>query len=260
ANFTKSGAKEILESTLSQLEQLKIEYTQNDENSYNDCDVVIIIGGDGTIIHHAKKAAFFNKPVIGINAGRVGFLSSVEKWELNKLSCLKSGEYQIEERMLLHVEYNGKTYNCLNDAVISKSLASRMLDLDVSVNSGSMSYRADGLIAATPTGSTAYSLSAGGPLVEPDLSAIILTPICSQWSAAKSIMLSQNNIIKIKVRAPENTLATLTVDGESAIEVENDGEVVISKENDISVKFIKISNSGFYDIFATKQKSGDNND
>ena len=135
-----------------------------------------------------------------------------------------------------------------------------MLDIDVELNCGSMSSRADGLIAATPTGSTAYSLSAGGPLVEPDLPAIILTPICSQWSSAKSIVLSSNNAVKIGVRSPENTQAMLSIDGENAIEVKNDKQVIISQDNQYFVKFIKISNNGFYDVFAQKQKSGDTND
>lgn len=259
-NYSKDDAEAIFKKVKKQFKKLNIEIFENDPNSYNKCDAVVIIGGDGTIIHHAKMAAFYDKPVIGINAGRIGFLSSLEKWELDKLSCLITGEYTIEKRMLLKVEYDNNTYRCLNDAVISKSFASRMLDIDLSLNSGSMSYRADGLIAATPTGSTAYSLSAGGPLVEPDLPAVILTPICSQWSSAKSIVLCADNVVKIKARSPENTRAMLSIDGENAIEVKNDKEVVISKDNEFFVKFIKICKNGFYDVFALKQKSGDNND
>ena len=97
-------------------------------------------------------------------------------------------------------------------------------------------------------------------MVEPDLPAIILTPICSQWSSAKSIVLSSNNAVKIGVRSPENTQAMLSIDGENAIEVKNDKQVIISQDNQYFVKFIKISNSGFYDVFAQKQKSGDTND
>ena len=259
-NFSKDGAQKIFKDVKKQLKKLKIEFFENDPNAYKKCDVVLIIGGDGTIIHHAKMAAYCDKPVIGINAGRIGFLSSIEKWELQKLSCLISGDYTVEKRMLIKVEYDNNTYRCLNDAVISKSFASRMLDIDVELKCGSMSSRADGLIAATPTGSTAYSLSAGGPLVEPDLPAIILTPICSQWSSSKSIVLSSNNAVKIGVRSPENTQAMLSIDGENAIEVENDKQVIISQDNQYFVKFIKISDNGFYDVFAQKQKSGDTND
>jgi len=160
------------------------------EQLYELADIIVVIGGDGTIIHSAKKAAEFSKPVLGINAGRVGYLAGLEGNELGKLKNLLSGDYSIKSRMLLSVQIGEKEYLSLNDAVISKGPVSRMIDITVKLHGECISYRADGLIAATPVGSTAYSLSAGGPIVDPDLDSIILTPICPQSLYARPILIA----------------------------------------------------------------------
>ena len=147
-----------------------------------NCDLLIAIGGDGTIIHSAKHAVVFDKPILGINAGRLGFLAGLEQDELDYLQQLAACNYQIEERMMLEVVHHSEkgeiSYFALNDAVISKGALARVIDLDIyCMNRYVSSYRADGIIFSTPTGSTAYALSAGGPIVEPAIDAIGMTPI-----------------------------------------------------------------------------------
>ena len=143
-----------------------------EEELYSLADVIITIGGDGTIIRYAKRASQDNKPVLGINAGRMGYLANLEQNELGLISKLKTKEYFVEKRMMLSVTVveNGKTvgeYSAINDAVITSGFISRIIDVSVSVGGDSINYRADGLIISTPTGSTAYSMSAGGPIIDP---------------------------------------------------------------------------------------------
>ena len=185
---------------------------------YKTADLIITIGGDGTIIRYAKRAAYDNKPVLGINAGRVGYLANIEQNELSLLSKLKSGEYFVEKRMMLSVSVceNGKTigeYNALNDAVITSGFISRIIDISVFLGRDSISYRADGLIISTPTGSTAYSMSAGGPIIDPLTENMCITPICSHSLSAKPILLGADNTIKLKAYSKKRTDIYLTVDG-----------------------------------------------
>ena len=174
-----------------------------EEQLYKAADIIITIGGDGTIIRYAKRAAFDNKPVLGINAGRVGYLANIEQNELELLHKLKQNEYFVEKRMMLSVTVfeNGRRlgeYNALNDAVITGGFISRIIDISVILGGDSINYRADGLIISTPTGSTAYSMSAGGPIIDPLTQSMCITPICSHSLSAKPILLGAENTIKVK--------------------------------------------------------------
>ena len=194
-NLDKRGSSETVEKMASFFKECGIvaylpddiccagyEHAPQDE-LYKMADIIITIGGDGTIIRFAKRAAQDGKAVLGINAGRVGYLANIEQNEYNLLSKLATGEYSIEERMMLNitVKENGNVigeYEALNDAVISSGYLSRIIDVTASVDGGDViAYHADGLIAATPTGSTAYSMSAGGPVIDPDMKCVCLTPI-----------------------------------------------------------------------------------
>ena len=175
----------------------------NENELYRIADLIITIGGDGTIIRYAKRAAMDNKPILGINAGRVGYLANIEQNELSLISKLKTGEYFVENRMMLNVEIveNGQTinqYTALNDAVITSGFISRIIDTNVFLGNDSINYRADGLIVSTPTGSTAYSLAAGGPIIDPLTQNFCITPICLHSLSAKPIILGAENKIKIK--------------------------------------------------------------
>ncbi len=224
----------------------------SEEDIYRLSDIVVVIGGDGTIIHSAKKAALYQKPVLGINAGRVGYLAGLERNEIAKLSDLLSGEYQIEKRMLLSVSAGDKTFYCLNDAVVSKGSRSNMIDITATIGEENISYRADGLIAATPTGTTAYSLSAGGPIVDPKLESIVLTPICPQSLFARPILLHGGESVEIVADAPTETGAFLTIDGEESWPVDSNHPITISRAEKIFVQLIKLQKGMFLNALAEK--------
>lgn len=232
------------------------EHAPEDE-LYSVADVIITIGGDGTIIRFAKRAARDGKPVLGINAGRVGYLANIEQNEYNLLSKLKTGEYTIEERIMLQitVKENGEVigvYEALNDAVISSGYLSRIIDVTASVDGGDViTYHADGLIAATPTGSTAYSMSAGGPVIDPTMKCVCLTPICSHSLAAKPILIGGNKEIKLKAFSKKRTDIYLSVDGRKVVNVKPFTEIYITQSPNV-VKLVRINDRSFYKTLSLK--------
>lgn len=227
-----------------------------EDELYKIADLIITIGGDGTIIRYAKRAAMDNKPVLGINAGRMGYLANIEQNELHLLSKLKNNEFIIENRMMLTVEIfeNDKKlgeYYALNDAVITSGFISRIIDTNVYVGNDSIHYRADGLIVSTPTGSTAYSMSAGGPIIDPLTESFCITPICSHSLSAKPILLGADNKIKLKSFSKKRTDIYLTVDGRKVANVKPYTEIYISKSN-LSAKLIRLNDRSFYKTLSVK--------
>ncbi len=224
---------------------------------YKIADVIITIGGDGTIIRFAKRAAQDGKAVLGINAGRVGYLANIEQNEYNLLSKLGTGEYTIEERMMLNITVKENDnvigeYEALNDAVISSGYLSRIIDVTASVDGGDViTYHADGLIAATPTGSTAYSMSAGGPVIDPTMKCVCLTPICSHSLAAKPILIGGEKEIKLKAYSKKRTDIFLSVDGRKVAPVKPFTEIYISQSKN-SVKLVRINDRSFYKTLSLK--------
>lgn len=225
----------------------------------NICDIVIVVGGDGSIIHAAKHAAVAQKPILGINLGRVGFVAGLEPNELDKLSDLVSGNFEIEKRMMLEVSVKASTDDkeqkifALNDAVISRGALSRIIDLEVTCNDSKISqYRSDGIIISTPTGSTAYSLSAGGPVLEPQMRCILLTPICSHTLFSRSIVFCDKT--KLSIAAKEHSDLSeihLSIDGETSVKLYEDFNVSI-RPSDIEVRFINLKGKDFYKILNEK--------
>lgn len=229
-----------------------------EEELYSLADVIITIGGDGTIIRYAKVAAKYHKPVLGINAGRMGYLANLEQDEISLVSKLKGNDYFTEKRMMLTVSVveNGKQigeYTALNDAVITSGFISRIIDISAIVAGDSISYRADGLIISTPTGSTAYSMSAGGPIIDPLMQSICITPICSHSLAAKPILMSANSTIKLKAFSKKRTDIYLTVDGRKVCPVKPYTEIYIKKSPDI-VQLLRLNNRSFYKTLSYKFK------
>ena len=227
---------------------------------YKMADYIITIGGDGTIMRYAKQAACYNKAVIGINAGRMGFLANIEQNELDLLKKLKTGEFTVEKRMMLSVSVteNGKVineYNALNDAVITSGFISRIVDISVGVGEDFISYRADGLILSTPTGSTAYSMSAGGPIIDPLTESFCITPICSHSLSAKPILLGADNTVKLKAFSKKKTDIYLTIDGRKVATMRPFTEVVI-KRSPSFVQLIRLNNRSFYNTLSYKFKDG----
>ena len=221
------------------------------------CDVIIAIGGDGTLIHAAKQAAFLGVGVLGVNTGRLGYMTGLEIGELSALSRLKTGAYSVEERMLLRVTAccgeSRTDYYAMNDAVLSKGALSRMIDITVKVNEADeLQYRADGLIAATPTGSTAYTLSAGGPVLDPSTDNILITPICPHSLFARSIVLAGDTRLEVSAAARQGSKAFLTIDGEEAVELSPDIKVQISKAPGLRAQLIKIKADSFLQVLNQK--------
>ncbi len=234
--------------------------TASEAELYDIADVIITIGGDGTIIRYAKIAAQKGKPVLGINAGRMGYLANIEQNEIHLISKLKSGEYFVENRMMLGVELyeNGNKINqftALNDAVITSGFISRIIDISVSVGKDTINYLADGLIVSTPTGSTAYSMSAGGPIIDPLTENMCVTPICSHSLSAKPILLGAQNEITLKSFSKKRTEIYLTIDGRKVANVKPYSEIRITKSPD-TVKLIRLNDRSFYKTLSIKFKDG----
>lgn len=222
----------------------------------SNCNVVITIGGDGTIIHKAKYAAKFSKPILGINLGKIGFVAGLERTEISKLKLLIDGKYKIEKRIMLSINIigndNTKRFYALNDVVISKDIYSGLVDLDVTLNDSKITeYSADGIILSTPTGSTAYSLSAGGPVIEPSLDCILLTPICQHSMFSRAIVFNGNAKIKINSKTRGKNKVVLSVDGGKPIPI-NDKDLITIEVADIPVSLIKLKNQNFYEILNSK--------
>lgn len=229
-----------------------------EEELFKIADVIITIGGDGTIMRYSKIAATYHKPVVGINAGRMGYLANLEQNELGLISKLKTKEYFTERRMMLSVQVveNGETvgeYTALNDAVITSGFISRIIDISVSVGYDSISYRADGLIISTPTGSTAYSMSAGGPIIDPLTQNMCITPICSHSLSAKPILMGANNTLRVKAFSKKRTDIFLTIDGRKVCAVKPYTEIIIKKSPDF-VQLIRLNNRSFYKTLSYKFK------
>lgn len=219
-------------------------------------DAVIVIGGDGTILRVAKSAAVHNCPILGINAGRLGYLASVDSCNLDILKRIITGDYSVETRMMLKAEkiISGKVVdccNCLNDAVISKDSLSNVIDITLKIGNDTINYRADGIIAATPTGSTAYSLSAGGPVVDPELQCMVLTPVCPHTLVARSVVLDAKHEVHIKVLSNDSTSIHLSADGRKAYEIDAKTTVKISN-SELQAKFIKLNDVSVYKVFSEK--------
>lgn len=221
------------------------------------CDAVIAIGGDGTILRSASHAAVFGKPVLGLNLGRLGFMAGLEFSELDLISRLFTHEYKIQERMMLdiRVNRNGKCeYRniALNDAVIARGTTSHIVDLQVRHNNDAcLEYRADGLIFCTPTGSTAYSFSAGGPVVDPSVKSIILTPVCPHSMLDRSIIFSSDSYLEIEPKVTRENEVLLTLDGDSMRKIES-GSVIEIKRSNMDAKFIIIKQNSFSRTFTGK--------
>lgn len=228
----------------------------NEKLIYDETDIIITVGGDGTIIRFGKLAAKHGKPVLGINTGRLGFLASVEQNELNLLEKLKTGDYTVEDRMMLNVSvcYNKKEIYkqlAVNDVVISSGFMSRIIDIKAHFGTDCISYRADGLIVATPTGSTAYSLSAGGPIIDPLSECICITPISSHSLSAKPILLNKNEVIRFNAFSMKRSDVYLSVDGRKGPIIKPTYDVIVSKSEFIT-KMVRLNNKTFYKILSEK--------
>lgn len=230
---------------------------ENFDKAMSLCDCAIAIGGDGTTLNIAKKAAFLNKSALGINAGRLGFMSGIERDELSLLTKLINKEYIIDERAMLKatIKKDGKvlsSHHCLNDIVVSRGNFARLIDVTITCDGRSVSnMRSDGVIISTPTGSTAYSMAAGGPVVSPEADCIIETPICPHSLMDRSIIFSADKELIVTANNDQNNSPIMTVDGQEAVNLTPGCQIHIKKSN-ITTKLIKLKPENFYEVLNKK--------
>lgn len=226
---------------------------------FKECDVAVTVGGDGTIIHSAKHAAKYSKPMIGVNVGRLGFAAEVEPDNISDLKRILDKDYKIQNRMLLdvtvnHINGESENYLAVNDATLSRGQLSRIIDIFVSLDSSPIStYMADGILFSTPTGSTAYALSAGGPVIYPEMDCILLTPICPHSLISRSVIFDGSAVLTAKVKVNDNKPALLSIDGERNISIYPD-DLIIIKKSEKSLKLIKLYDRNFYQLLNEKLK------
>lgn len=256
---TVDRAVKILEKKSAAVTQLDFEFILNNDNLdeyFKNVDVVISVGGDGTMIKVAKIAAMFNLPILGINAGKLGYLTSIDAENLDDLYKLFSGDYIVENRIMLKAEkfVDGSLCDsvlCLNDFVLAKSMHINMINFKLSIDNDVISYKADGLIAATPTGSTAYSMSAGGPIIDPSLNCMILTPVCPHTLLNRSMVINDGTSVTITLFNDKNDSVNLSADGRNGFTFDNNCVVKLSIAN-VKAKFIKLNKMSVYKVFSKK--------
>ncbi|MBR2890434.1 MAG: NAD(+)/NADH kinase [Oscillospiraceae bacterium] len=222
--------------------------------------MVICFGGDGTILHMAKAATRQGIPILGVNIGTMGFMAELESTELQQLKRIAMGDYTIDERMMLDVTVHRDRDIIfhdigLNDVVITKGAIARIVHLNVDCDGvQAMECGGDGVIVATPTGSTAYSLSAGGPIVEPEARNIIITPICAHMVGSRCIVTSEKRVITVSLTRNARRNAFLSVDGGKALRM-NLGDVATIKKSNLTTKLVRLQDRSFFDVVNTKFKN-----
>jgi NAD+ kinase len=228
------------------------------DNIVADSDFIICIGGDGTFLSVARKVHGSDIPVLGINKGTVGFLADVETRDIDMaISRISEGSFVIKPRMVLEAEVirNEETVYkniAVNDAVISRMALSRILKLKIMMDGRFVdSFQGDGVIISTPTGSTAYSLSAGGPIVQPDMRLMVITPICPHIMYSRSFIISEDRTVNVSIDDNGEIAAMLTLDGQGGIELKQ-GDLVTIKKSCKDVLFASVSQVNFYDVLRAK--------
>ena len=223
-------------------------------------DMLIILGGDGTLLYGARIVGESQVPIFGVNLGSLGFLTEISLPELyTSLEKVIAGNFSLEDRMMLHATFEdrGKKnfYSVLNDVVIHKGDIARIITLEVTIDGAFLTtYRGDGLIIATPTGSTGYSLSAGGPIVHPSLSMIILTPICPHTLTDRPIIVPDSSIIEITLKAGDENVR-VTFDGQVGAGFAEEKRVVVTK-SERQMRLVSPSERDYYDVLRSKLKWG----
>ncbi len=223
----------------------------------NGVDMLICLGGDGTMLRYSGLAARYNVPMLGINMGHLGFITELELEEIGELEEILSGRYSLEKRMMLDVEVrreNALVYSGfgLNEAVVSGSDPAHAIRLTAYGDNRKISdYAGDGIIIATPTGSTAYSMAAGGPIVEPTAENLILTPICAHSLTAKAYVLTGDRVTSVKLLRADGNDAQLLIDGRDRFPLAV-GDLIYVKKSDYSCQLVKVMDRSFYEIVKNK--------
>ncbi len=230
------------------------------DREIHHADMIVCFGGDGTILHMAKTATRAGLPILGVNIGTMGFMAELESTELELLKKLSEDDFTIDRRMMLDVTvHRGRDIIfhdiCLNDAVVTKGAIARIVHLNVFCDGvKAMECGGDGVIVATPTGSTGYSLSAAGPIVEPDAHNILINPICAHDIVSRCIVASDQRVITVGLAPDSRRNAFLSVDGGKALRM-NIGDVATIKKSRLETKLVRLKNRSFYDVVNMKFKN-----
>ncbi len=226
------------------------------ETIFDACDFIVVVGGDGTILRIAGQASLYKKPVLGVNCGTIGFMSELEPDELDQVALVKAGRFTLDDRIMLDIrvqDSSGRTVYrtvALNDAVVTKGFFNRVIPLAVSVDGQQVfQFSGDGVIIATPTGSTAYSLAAGGPILAPASECLAVTPICPHSLTVKSFVVNAGSRVTITPTDNKHQVF-LSPDGET-YELQPGQRVVIGR-SDRSFSLLRIKGQGFYEIIRKK--------
>ncbi len=227
------------------------------EKGVSECDVMISVGGDGTILKCAEYASKHSKELLGINCGRLGFMATLERGELDRLKSLIDGSYSVDERMMLEarIAYSGggeKRLTALNEAVISSGYGSGIHDFTVLAGGVTVSsLRADGLIFSTPTGASGYSLSAGGPLIQPTLDCIEFTQICPHSLFARTMLFSPDEKIEIRFKADRDRKVVISADGRPPVQLSESDRLFITR-SELRLKLIDLQGGSYFRAISSK--------
>lgn len=231
--------------------QSKFSYLSPEE-LYSRAELVIVLGGDGFMLEAARRSSPVGIPILGINMGRVGYMTELEIDEIDLIDRVFEGKYRVEERAMLKVEIRSQSGQvrassyALNDAVVANGSTARIVDLELSDGDSLVNtYRADGLVIATPTGSTAYSLSAGGPIVDPKLSCFCVTPICPHSMCARPLIFPDTAVLRVKNICTREKVLHLTVDGRATFDIFLGDSVIITK-SDMKTRLLRVKDDDFY--------------
>jgi len=227
-----------------------------------ECDLAVVIGGDGTLLHAAREMVKANVPLVGVNRGRLGFLVDVSPEDkLHELSEIIEGEYIEEHRLMLHCQLvrNDNTIHqslAFNDMVMRTKNVLQIIEFEISINdSFVLSQRADGIIVASPSGSTAYSLSSGGPIVNPNLNAVVVQPICPHTLSSRPLVVTAESEIKVLVTERKPVSAQMVCDGQVYIDLQND-DIIEVRKHDQSIRILHPSNYDYHHILREKLNWG----
>lgn len=255
--WLESKSSKVLLNEITANEVNRPDLAQRPSDIYKNSDFIIVLGGDGTLLSVARQVVWHQTPILGINLGHLGFLTELELDNMYEgLEKVVKGDYRLEKRLMLEavvVKNNMITDNfaALNDIVISKGSFSRIIQLKTYINHSFIeTYSADGLIISSPTGSTAYSLSAGGPILSPDVGGMVITPISPHTMNSRSIVISDMEEVKVELVGDKNDVM-LTIDGQQGYRL-NAGDIVIVRKAESHAIMIKLKDKNFYDVLRTK--------
>lgn len=251
AQLRRLGREVLCDASTAGFAGIKTAVTAPDPGSLaSQCDLLLVFGGDGTMLRVARETAGSGVPILGINAGHLGFLAAVQEAEVAEaLRTVIAGKFRIENRALLeaviHRDDSSSIQTALNDFVLSRGLASRLIELEVAVNGELLTrYRCDGLIASSPTGSTAYSLAAGGAIVSPDADVLTLTPICPHTLSIRPVVMSLDSVVQVTLLS-RRLEATLAADGQQQTQLDTGDRVLIRRSRQV-VRLLRPEGSSFF--------------